>query len=38
MKPVHWMGSSLDDLKELPDEVRSEVGYSLYAAQWARKR
>jgi len=37
MKPVHWMGSSLADLCELPEEVRSEVGYSLYAAQLGDK-
>jgi phage-related protein len=37
MKPVHWMGSSLADLQALPEDVRSEVGFSLYAAQLGDK-
>lgn len=32
-KPVEWVGSSLDDLKKLPEDVQSEVGYALYLAQ-----
>ena len=32
-KPVVWIGSSLEDLKEFPEEVRGEVGYALYLAQ-----
>jgi phage-related protein len=33
LKPIRWVGSSYDDLLELPDEVRREVGYALYVAQ-----
>jgi phage-related protein len=33
MKPLRWVGSSYDDLLDLPDEVRREVGYALYVAQ-----
>jgi phage-related protein len=33
LKPIRWVGSSYDDLMELPDEVRREVGYALYVAQ-----
>ena len=37
MKPVQWIGSSLDDLREFPEEVRSEAGHSLYLAQLGGK-
>lgn len=33
MKPVHWVGSTLKDVRQFPEDVRSEVGYSLYLAQ-----
>ena len=33
LKPVRWIGSSHKDLKSFPPEVRSDVGYALYAAQ-----
>jgi phage-related protein len=33
MKPVYWVGSSLNDLRALPDEVQSEIGHALYLAQ-----
>jgi phage-related protein len=33
MKPVHCIGSSLDDLKKFPKEVRREIGFALQAAQ-----
>lgn len=33
MKPLRWVGSSYDDLTELPDSVRSEIGYALFVAQ-----
>jgi phage-related protein len=32
-RPIRWIGSSLGDLKEFPEEVRQEVGYALYVAQ-----
>ncbi|MBW3622654.1 MAG: type II toxin-antitoxin system RelE/ParE family toxin [Armatimonadetes bacterium] len=33
LKPVFWVGSSLDDLKTLPIEVQRFFGYALYGAQ-----
>ena len=33
LKPVEWMGSSLDDLRDFPEAVQDEVGYALYVAQ-----
>jgi phage-related protein len=33
LKPLWWIGSSLRDLKSFPPEVRSDIGYALYAAQ-----
>ena len=33
MKPVHFIGQCLKDLKKFPDEVRSEVGFALFLAQ-----
>ena len=32
-KPLIWIGSSLDDLKRFPSEVRDEMGYALHQAQ-----
>ena len=32
-KPLFWIGSSRDDLKECPDEVMREIGYALDFAQ-----
>ena len=32
-KPVVWVGSSLEDLKEFPADVQDEMGYALYVAQ-----
>ena len=31
-KPLFWIGSSLDDLKDCPDEVQDYIGYALH---WA---
>ena len=31
-KPLKWLGSSKDDLKEFPDLVRKEMGHALYLA------
>jgi phage-related protein len=33
LKLVEWVGSSLEDLKEFPEEVSQVVGYALYLAQ-----
>lgn len=33
VKPVEWVGSSKEDLKEFPDPVKDRVGFALYQAQ-----
>ena len=33
LKPLRWIASSHKDLKSFPPEVRSDIGYALYAAQ-----
>jgi phage-related protein len=33
MKSVVWIGSSLRDLRGLPQQVRRDIGQALYAAQ-----
>ncbi len=33
LKPVEWVGSSLEDLRALPGQVRDLVGYALFVAQ-----
>jgi phage-related protein len=33
VKPVVWMGSSREDLKEFPEAVQDSVGYELYRVQ-----
>ena len=33
VKPVHWVGSTKDDLRAFPREVRREMGFALHAAQ-----
>lgn len=33
IKPVVWIASSLDDLRELPPQVRRDIGQALYTAQ-----
>jgi phage-related protein len=33
LKPVIWVGSSLDDLRKFPEPVQYHVGYALYVAQ-----
>lgn len=37
MRDLFWMGSSLDDVREFPEEVRREVGFALHEAQEGRK-
>lgn len=37
LKPVEWVGSSLEDLKTFPEDVRQTVGYALYLAQSEEK-
>ncbi len=36
-KPVRWVGSSRDDLRSFPEEVRNRVGGALWEAQLGRK-
>ena len=33
MRELFWVGTSLDDLREFPEEVRLAFGYGLYLAQ-----
>jgi phage-related protein len=33
VKPVVWIGSSLNDLREFPEDVHDIMGYALYLAQ-----
>ncbi|MEI7999374.1 MAG: type II toxin-antitoxin system RelE/ParE family toxin [Candidatus Omnitrophota bacterium] len=33
MKKVSFVGSSRDDLKEFPEDVRQDIGFALYQAQ-----
>ena len=33
MKPVHWMGSSLKDIRAMPSDVQDAFGHALYFAQ-----
>ena len=33
MKPVIWIGSSRDDLRVMPSQVRRDIGQALYTAQ-----
>jgi phage-related protein len=33
MRPAFWIGSSLDDLKDFPDDVQHVMGYALELAQ-----
>lgn len=32
-KPVEWIGSARDDLREMPEVVQDAFGYALYQAQ-----
>jgi len=33
VRPLIWIGSSREDLKTFPEEVRLVMGYALYLAQ-----
>lgn len=37
MKPVHWVGSSREEVREFPKAVRREIGFALEAAQQGDK-
>ncbi len=36
-RPLEWIASSLDDLKDFPEDVQQAVGYALYRAQCGEK-
>ena len=36
LKPVLWIGSSLKDMQEMPEEVKKEFGHSLREIQKGR--
>jgi phage-related protein len=36
-KPLFWIGSSRDDVRRFPEEVRSTIGVALYYAQLGEK-
>jgi len=36
-KPVIWLGSSRDALREFPDSVQDHIGYALFVAQQGGK-
>ena len=33
LKPLIWVGSSREDLREFPELVQDHIGYALYVAQ-----
>jgi phage-related protein len=37
MKPLVWVGSSLEDVRAFPEAVKRTVGYALYLAQTGGK-
>ena len=36
-KPLFWIGTSLEDLRSFPDDVKSMMGFGLHLAQAGRK-
>ena len=38
LKPVHWLGDSLKELKRLPSPVKQEIGFALHRAQEGKTR
>jgi phage-related protein len=37
LKPVEWISSSREDLREFPEDVQQMMGFALYRAQLGRK-
>lgn len=37
MKPVHFVGSSRDDLRRLPDDARETAGYQIFKVQQGKE-
>ena len=36
-KPLHWIGSSRDDIRDMPEDVKDEFGHALDQAQAGEK-
>lgn len=32
-KPIHWVGSTLEDIKQFPDNIKRELGFDLDLVQ-----
>lgn len=37
LKPLSWIGSSREDIKEFPEEARQDVGFALFEVQRGQK-
>ncbi len=37
MKPLSWIGSAREDLREFPEEVKYDIGYALFLCQKGEK-
>ena len=37
VKPLFWVGSSKNDLREFPEDVQDAMGYALHYAQIGEK-
>jgi phage-related protein len=37
LKPVEWISSSREDLREFPEDVQQTIGFALYRAQLGKK-
>jgi len=37
MKPVHFVGTSREDIRELPDSAQETVGFQLFKVQQGKK-
>ena len=33
VKPIRWVGVAREEIQELPEEARKEVGFALWAIQ-----
>lgn len=32
-KPIHWIGTTLEDIKQFPDNIKREIGFDLDLVQ-----
>jgi phage-related protein len=37
LKPVEWISSSREDLREFPEDVQQTIGFALYRSQLGKK-